>query len=155
MAAKVAFQNGKIELKCIINISRRTLETVMDAAVGGTGHWVSQMLCADWLLSPDYLSRGETRPGTADHDIIKKFLDGREITVRDSIGGKSHILTTTKLMDGIRAYLQESTPPDGDFLEWVDHELRVDTSYITDEIADSIVQYAIFNRIVYKDGVRL
>lgn len=58
-----------------------------------------------------------------------------------------YVLTKEKFLDGLEKYLKE--PKYSDCLELVDHELRIDTCYIDAEVADCIIQYALFGEVVY------
>lgn len=36
-----------------------------------------------------------------------------------------------------------------DFLEFADHEVRLDTGYADADVADTIIQYALFDELVF------
>lgn len=56
-------------------------------------------------------------------------------------------LTKEKFLQGLRLYL--SRPKAGDFLEFIDRELRIDPGYADAEVADCIIQYAVFGDVIY------
>ena len=56
-------------------------------------------------------------------------------------------LTKEKLVKGIAMYLEN--PTQSDVLEVIDHELRLDTSYVDADVSDCMVQYALFDDIIY------
>lgn len=58
-----------------------------------------------------------------------------------------YILTKEKFLNGLAKYLKE--PKYSDCLEFVNHELRIDTCYIDADVADTIIQYALFGEVVY------
>lgn len=135
------FVKDTIELKCHVNVDRGILSHVMDMAIDGSMHWVTQMA---------KFSNAEP-----ERSITDALLDGMAINVTDGIRGNTYELSAGKLLTGMMNYLECATPPDGDFLEWVDHELRVDKSYITEQIGDSILQYALFGQNRYRDGIEM
>lgn len=56
-------------------------------------------------------------------------------------------LTKEKFLKGIERYIAQ--PTSGDFLEFVDHELRIDAGNVDAVVADAIIQYALFGEIIY------
>lgn len=164
MATYFTFQKGTIPLHCKINITRETLRCILEAAEEGTKHWVEKMECGEPEPGP-MLSKNTPKTGITLHkaesdtpgeDMIDRFLNGAVISVKNRLPWEEAFpLKVGNLLDGIQKYLECSTPPAGDFLEWVDHELRVDNSQISDEVGDAILQYALFGSIRYTGGVQI
>lgn len=135
------FIKSTIPLACNIHIDRKIVSGILDMAIDGSMHWVSQMAV---LKTPNNRK-----------DIPEQMLDGALIGIQDGMTGHSHELGTDKLIAGIRQYMEQPSPADGEFLKWEDHELKIDMSLMTEDIADDILQYALFHKIQYKDGVQI
>lgn len=107
-------------------------DIMVSALEGGITYWCNRAEVAGEYLG-EYASDQISRGG------ILKLHDGES--------QRSVELTKEKLMRGLKNYMQH--PRANDFLEFVDHELKIDTSYIDAQVADCIVQYAVFGDVIY------
>lgn len=78
--------------------------------------------------------------------IIGHFVNGGWIILFDTEGA-DYQLSREMLLDGIKLYIQN--PKANDFLEIIDHRLVIDTCQMDAESADAIIQYALFDQIIY------
>lgn len=117
---------NRIELTFIINISDKDLDNIVEIAAASIPHWA---------------------------DNINNNPEKGELSFHDRIDNADYTLTYGGILEGIEEYLEN--PTDGDFLEFVDHQLRIDLSQINNEIADAIIQYSLFHSVFYKQGVRI
>lgn len=81
-------------------------------------------------------------------DIIIEHIQLYEIVkLHNKIKNRKYKLTRKKIIKGIQKYLRR--PVSGDFLKFIDGELTVNIASIDEDIADAIIQYALFGKIVY------
>ena len=119
----------KVEMNLII--TAEDIDDIMVAALeGGITYWCRKVDVEGKFLG-EYASDQISRGG------LLKIYEGEN----------SHVLDKEKLINGILQYIKE--PVASDFLEQVDHELRIDTCYVDAEVADAIIQYALFGEVVY------
>lgn len=72
---------------------------------------------------------------------------GGSLTLLDIKENRNKLLTKEKLLQGIRMYAEQ--PKHCDIFTVVNHELHIDCSMVDAEVADEIIQYAIFSEIIY------
>lgn len=72
---------------------------------------------------------------------------GGSITMHDKVSDVDFVLGKDKMINGIIRYINH--PSSCDILEVQNHQLVLDTGYVDAEVADSIVQYALFGDIMY------
>lgn len=77
-------------------------------------------------------------------DVISK---GGSILIHDNEEDATYELTKAKLLQGIRMYAEQ--PKSSDIFEVIDHELHIDCGMVDAEVADAIIQYALFGEIIY------
>lgn len=116
-----------IKIEFIIHITNEEIDEIMEIAKDGAAHW------CDSIEKPDN--------GPFQYIVHNRF------------GDRPHHLTYDLISVAVQDYLEN--PTEGDFLEFVDHTLKIDMSYIDNEIADTILQYAVFGHVVYKGGVKI
>lgn len=123
----------KIRTEFDVILRDEDIDDIMVTALeGGINHWCSEVLPA-----------GE-QPGECAGGQISR---GGYLKLHDFEGNAELILTKEKFTEGLKKYLVNPTA--GDFLEFVDHRLLVDTGYVDAETADAIIQYALFGDVVY------
>lgn len=74
--------------------------------------------------------------------------NGGTLSLYDKKEGKANQLVKEKLVQGIKMYAEH--PTDGDIFDVVNHELHIDRDCVDRDVADAIVQYSVFQKIVYK-----
>lgn len=138
-----------------VHITDTVIETIIDEGMEGLKCWCSAL---------KFNNPRPARYAGWDSEISpddEKFEDAIELSdfVTDNIkqsgmlwlcskkDGKWYALTRRKIIKGIRKYLNK--PAAGDFLVFVNHELWADLSYIDGDVADAVIQYALFGRIIY------
>lgn len=134
----------RLKLEFIINVTDRDIDNIVKMAEIGTKHWCDT---AHWCK--EVIFHGPRYDGS----VAEQMIHGGLVKLHSKIGDRDHYLTHAELIYGLQQYLKN--PTDGDFLEFADHELYLDTSRIDENIADAIIQYALFDRILYKQGIRL
>lgn len=131
----------RIKTELIINITDKDIEHIITEAEEGIKHWC------------DKIEPVEPQLGTSPYEHL---IHGGTLVLH-KIGSSGYentqCITGDKIVNGIKKYIEE--PTEGDFLEIVDHELHIDINYIDENIADAIIQYALFDKVIYKQGIRL
>lgn len=124
---------SELEVRFKVKLTRENVDDIMCAALeGGITYW-----CYEAKVDGEYL-------GEYASDQISR---GGSLLLYDGEERKTYKLTLEKFLNGLKLYLSRSDT--NDFLEFTDHELRIDTCYADAEVADSIVQYAIFGDVIY------
>lgn len=129
----------KIETKRTIELTEEDINDILSVCFsGGCGYWA----CIDnttevWDKARDYLlNHGNTDPTV--EDIMTWILcNGHEIIVIDREENEQYSLTLWKFFDGIKLTVEHNF--------W-DGE---DVYDIDGEVGDVIIQYAVFNELVY------
>lgn len=124
----------KLEMKFIVNIKDSDINTIVEIAEEETMHWSVK-------------SEGLSVP------LSEHVIQGGDLMLHSKVTGKDYCLTYNNLISGIQKYIER--PIDIEFLEYVDSELRIDTNCIDEDVVDAILQYGIFDKIVYMQGVRI
>lgn len=137
MEYKDKYGNYLIPASFLVRITKDDVDTVVDAFMksGGRG----------WCDSIKVVGR---QFGVREYEQVSK---GGEIALHDARMDRWEVLTKAKLIRGIQMYAEK--PVYGDFFEMIDHVLCIDCVQIDDEAADAIIQYAIFARVLYKEGI--
>ncbi len=109
------------------------IDDIMCSALeGGINYWCD-MVDVDGEYLGEYASEQISKDGV--------------LILHDAEEDREYILTRGNFLMGLEAYLKRQNTCD--FVECVNHELRINTSYIDASMADSIIQYAIFGEEVY------
>ena len=129
----------KIELD--VNITDQDIEDIIVTALeGGTGYWA----CLD-NSRPEWEEAYETEEVTS--IIATRFLlEGKTLYFSDAEGEDDEIweLTTDKLVKGIRLSVINGNTDMVDFSNSNLDVLNIDSS-----VADCIIQYALFDKVVF------
>jgi len=124
---------GKWKIKAIIevDITEEDIDDIVCAALeGGVNYWCNQVRTVGERLG-EYAS-----------DQISL---GGELEFR--AGGNWHTLNKEKLLKGIQMYVERSHSIT--ITEDTRDGLRLDTCQVDTEVADVVIQYALFGEIVY------
>lgn len=148
----------EINPQITIKITKEDVVDILSSAIGGIGYW-GELVPNDrqyeearkWLrenAEPDY-DDGEIYY----EEIIAQILfNGKSVTVRDIEDGKESWLSLSNLARGIQTAFKEDycssyhwLAPDGyGFGEW-----SLNTAQIDSEVADIIIQLAVWGEVVY------
>lgn len=125
--------NEMLKVSFAVVVTPEDIDDIMVSALeGGINHWCSVAeVVGEYLgeYGSDQISRG---------GVLKLHVKGsREV----------HELTKEKFLKGLEKYVKN--PIYSDFLEFVDHEIRLDTGYADADVADTIIQYALFDELVF------
>lgn len=116
-----------------VRITDEDIDDIMCSALeGGITYW-----CSEAEVKGEYL-------GEYGSEQISR---GGILLLHDIEEPEVYELTKEKLLKGIMMYL--TNPTYSDVLEMIDHELRLDTSYVDADVADCMIQYALFDDIIF------
>ena len=116
-----------------VNLTRQDIDDIMATALeGGINYWCDKAKVDGHSLG-EYASEQISQGGT--------------LILHDMEEDRNELLTKEKLLQGIKMYAEQ--PKHGDIFEVIDHELHIDCGMVDAEVADAIVQYAIFSEIFY------
>lgn len=129
----------KMGLNEVLNVSFSVIVTPEDiddimvsALEGGITHW-----CCEAEVMGEYL-------GEYGSDQISR---GGILRLHAWKNNEVYELTKEKFLKGLEKYIKK--PIYSDFLEFADHEVRLDTGYADAVVADTIIQYALFDDVIY------
>ena len=123
----------RVQVVLKIVITQEDIDDIMASALeGGINYWCGKVE-VDGKYLGEYASEQISRGGT--------------LILHDMEEDRNELLTKEKLLQGIRMYAE--LPKHGDIFEVIDHELHIDCGMVDAEVADAIVQYAIFSEIFY------
>lgn len=118
-----------------VNISQEDIDEIMCAALeGGITYWcygAQSIMPDEWMKENNinYLSDVTGRGG----DIVLTTEDG------------DYVLTLKAFLTGVQMAIDDNTVA----IETINNEYRIDTCMIDADIADVIIQYALFGKLVY------
>lgn len=138
MEEKKIGTNEVLNVSFAVVVTPEDIDDIMCTALeGGITYWCNRAkVVGDYL--GEYGHEQIARGGELEMHVVEPF---------DEEDTEWYTLTKEKLLKGLEAYLKE--PRHGDFLEFVDHELKLDTCNVDANVADSIVQYALFGEEIY------
>lgn len=123
----------KIKLEIELTVTDQDIDDIMVTALeGGICHW-----CKEAVPVGDYL-------GDYASDQISR---GGSLMLRAANCDSTLELTKYKLLNGIKMYIQKNHNPE--ILDAFDGAIELDTCCIDAVVSDMIIQYALFEDIVY------
>lgn len=123
----------EFELMFGVFVSGEDLDDIMTSALeGGINYWCNKVEVMGGYLG-EYASEQISRGG-----ILRLY---------DFVEGNWEELTREKLIKGLKKYIMKSAT--SDICEFINHELIIDSCLVDADVADAIVQYAVFGNIVY------
>lgn len=124
---------NRVGVNLQIVVTQEDIDDIMVTALeGGINYW-----CGKAEVDGSYL-------GEYASDQISR---GGTLILHDTEEKRTELLTKEKLLQGIRMYAEQ--PKNSDIFETVDHELHIDCCMVDANVADSIIQYAVFSEVVY------
>lgn len=123
----------RLQVVLQIVITQEDIDDIMVSALeGGINYW-----CDDARVE------GKTLGEFASDQISR----GGRLLLHDFEEEKDWVLTKEMLLQGIKRYAEQ--PKNSDIFEVIDHELHIDCGQVDAEVADSIIQYALFSDVIY------
>ena len=122
-------------LKISINleVTKEDIDDIMSGALeGGINYW-----CDEARVVGDYLGEFAS----------EQISRGGKLILHDFEEEESHTLDKAKFIKGLRMYLENPHPYD--ILENVDNKLKLDTCNADATVCDMIIQYALFDEVIY------
>ena len=136
---KVFAKSEVLDIAFRVVVTGEDIDDIMATALeGGITNWADEASVNEEKRVADWGHEQIARGGELQIHVIEPF---------DRDNAEWYTLTKEKFLKGLETYLKK--PAYSDFLEFVDHELRVDTCYVDASVADAIVQYALFGDIIY------
>ena len=134
------------EAKVSLGIFDEDIESILGKALDeGIGYWCSGIECgerpADMTLSA-WITR--LLMGGDRSDLAPQFQGSVEVSILDH-NGDPHLLTTDKMIQGIEMMI-EGQDSRQDYV----YEQGLQCQYIEANLADEIIQYALWGRLVYR-----
>jgi len=131
MKERKDIEKMKIELEVVI--TNEDIDDIMCSALeGGINYW-----CCKAEVVGEYLAEYGS----------EQISRGGKLRLYDSEEYKVYELTRDKFMKGLQMYFAK--PVTGDFLDFTDYGLHLDTGNVDAAAADSIIQYALFDDVIY------
>lgn len=128
--------NTKITLD--LTIKDKDVETVLKNAEDTCRYW-----CDKIVLDPEKLFYNETNAA--------RIINGGSVSFHNKKNGRSYTLTKGRLIRGFTNYIKR--PVYGEILNMESNPVSINIDLITEEIADAIIQNALFGQILYgKEG---
>lgn len=121
----------KVEMEIVV--TDKDIDDIMCVALeGGIDYW-----CDEATVIGDYLGEYTS------HQISR----GGQLKLNDYEGEEEHILTKEKFLNGVKQYCKY--PTSCNVFEQIDGKLRIDTCNVDGKVADAIIQYALFEDVIY------
>lgn len=121
----------KLELEVVV--TQEDIDDIMVGALeGGINYW-----CDSAIPVGDYLGEYGS----------EQIARGGQLKIHDFEEEEDYILDKEKFLKGLRMYLQKPHPYD--ILEERDNKLRIDTCNADATVCDMIIQYALFDDVIY------
>lgn len=125
--------NEVLNVSFAVVVTPEDIDDIMVSALeGGINYW-----CCEAEVAGKYLGKYGS----------EQISRGGTLKLHDSEEDEVYELTKEKFLKGLEMYVKK--PVYSEFLEFVDHEVRLDTGYADADVADTIIQYALFGEIVY------
>lgn len=121
----------KVELEVVV--TQEDIDDIMAGALeGGINYW-----CSKAEVVGDYLGEYAS----------EQISRGGQLLLHDMEEDKTYTLDKNKFLSGLMMYLEKPHPYD--ILEEIDNKLRIDTCNADATVCDMIIQYALFDDVIY------
>lgn len=136
-------------VKFNITITDRIINNIIEQAIDRMKQWCDEVEYMDCLYD-NYMCWEMININNMDacSTIIEHIQLDETIKLHDKRNNRKYQLTHKKIIKGIQRYLRR--PVSGDFLKFTNGTLKVNIASIDEGIADAILQYAIFNKVIYE-----
>ena len=131
--------NEVLNISFVVVVASEDIDDIMCTALeGGINYWCDEAAVDEDKRVTEWGHEQIARGGELKIHVVEPF---------DDEDTEWFTLTKEKFMNGLKLYIARQGHVD--FLEVVDHELRVDAGYVDADAADTIIQYALFGDIIY------
>ena len=121
----------KLELEVVV--TQEDIDDIMAGALeGGINYW-----CGEAEVVGNYLGEYAS----------EQISRGGQLILYDIEEDETYTLDREKFMKGLKMYFEKPHPYN--ILEEIDNKLRIDTCNADDTVCDMIIQYALFDDIVF------
>lgn len=121
----------KLELEVVV--TQEDIDDIMAGALeGGINYW-----CGEAEVVGNYLGEYAS----------EQISRGGQLILHDIEEDETYTLDREKFMKGLKIYFEKPHPYN--ILEEIDNKLRIDTCNADDTVCDMIIQYALFDDIVF------
>lgn len=121
----------KLELEVVV--TQEDIDDIMAGALeGGINYW-----CGEAEVVGNYLGEYAS----------EQISRGGQLILYDIEEDETYTLDREKFMKGLKIYFEKPHPYN--ILEEIDNKLRIDTCNADDTVCDMIIQYALFDDIVF------
>ena len=121
----------KLELEVVV--TQEDIDDIMAGALeGGINYW-----CGEAEVVGNYLGEYAS----------EQISRGGQLILYDIEEDETYTLDREKFMKGLKMYFEKQHPYN--ILEEIDNKLRIDTCNADDTVCDMIIQYALFDDIVF------
>lgn len=121
----------KLELEVVV--TQEDIDDIMAGALeGGINYW-----CGEAEVVGNYLGEYAS----------EQISRGGQLILHDIEKDETYTLDREKFMKGLKMYFEKPHPYN--ILEEIDNKLRIDTCNADDTVCDMIIQYALFDDIVF------
>ena len=121
----------KLELEVVV--TQEDIDDIMAGALeGGINYW-----CGEAEVVGNYLGEYAS----------EQISRGGQLILSDIEEDETYTLDREKFMKGLKMYFEKPHPYN--ILEEIDNKLRIDTCNADDTVCDMIIQYALFDDIVF------
>lgn len=121
----------KLELEVVV--TQEDIDDIMTGALeGGINYW-----CGEAEVVGNYLGEYAS----------EQISRGGQLILYDIEEDETYTLDREKFMKGLKMYFEKPHPYN--ILEEIDNKLRIDTCNADDTVCDMIIQYALFDDIVF------
>lgn len=126
-------EKGSVKSNFNVVVTAEDIDEIMAAALeGGITYW-----CDEAKVVGNYL-------GKYGNEQISR---GGQLLLHDIEEDETYMLDMEKFLKGLRMYLENPHPYD--ILEEIDNRLRIDTTNADAMVCDMIIQYALFDDVIY------
>lgn len=121
----------KLELEVVV--TQEDIDDIMAGALeGGINYW-----CGETEVVGNYLGEYAS----------EQISRGGQLILHDIEEDETYTLDREKFMKGLKMYFEKPHPYD--ILEEIDNKLKIDTCNADGTVCDMIIQYALFDDIVF------
>lgn len=126
-------ENKVLKLEMDVVVTQEDIDDIMAGALeGGINYW-----CKRAEVVGDYLGEYAS----------EQISRGGQLILHDIEDGETYTLDMKKFLKGLKMYFEKPHPYD--ILEEIDNKLRIDTCNADAVVCDMIIQYALFDDVIY------